>query len=85
MEQFDGNETRTIWPAWKLDLDRRITFEFGEVGVDIVDGRITEDQINIGDDEEDTVTPMIQMMIRRIRPSLRQRRAVVMKRKKRKD
>ena len=46
MEKFDGNETKIIWPAWKLDLDRRITFEFGEVGVDIVDGRIRACKIN---------------------------------------
>ena len=35
MEKFDGNETKIIWPAWKLDLDRRITFEFGAIGVNI--------------------------------------------------
>ena len=66
MEQFDGNETRTIWPAWKLDLDRRITFEFGEVGVDIVDGRITEDQINSGDGIED-----IQLLLNSLTPKTR--------------
>ena len=52
MEKFDGNETKIIWPAWKLDLDRRITFEFGAIGVNIVDGKLSEEHINIGDDVE---------------------------------
>ena len=52
VEEFDGNETKIIWPAWKLDLDRRITFEFGAIGANIVDGKLTEEHINIGDDVE---------------------------------
>ena len=52
MEKFDGNETKIIWPAWKLDLDRRIAFEFGAVGVDIFDCKVTEDMIDAGDDVE---------------------------------
>ena len=47
MEKFDGNETKIIWPAWKLDLDRRITFEFGapasvDVAVDGIDADFAE-------------------------------------------
>ena len=52
VERFGGNETKIIWPAWKLDLDRRITFEFGAIGVNIVDGKLSEEHINIGDDVE---------------------------------
>ena len=50
MEVFDGNETNVVWPAWRLDLNHSITFEFGAVGVDIVDGKIAEDIIDAGDD-----------------------------------
>ena len=66
MEKFDGNETKIIWPAWRLDLNRRITFEFGAVGVDIVDGKITEDAINIGDDIEE-----LQVLLNALTPKTR--------------
>ena len=66
MEKFDGNETKIIWPAWRLDLNRRITFEFGAVGVDIVDGKITEDVINIGDDIEE-----LQILLNALTPKTR--------------
>ena len=36
MPRFDGNESNVIWPEWRLDLKRRVTFEFGKVGVDII-------------------------------------------------
>ena len=66
VEKFDGNETKIIWLAWRLDLNRRITFEFGAVGVDIVDGKITEDAINIGDDIEE-----LQILLNALTPKTR--------------
>ena len=27
MPRFDGNESNVIWPEWRLDLKRRVTFE----------------------------------------------------------
>ena len=50
MPRFDGNESNVIWPEWRLDLKRRVTFEFGKVGVDIINGDIDEGWINDVDD-----------------------------------
>ena len=43
MERFDGNETKIIWPAWRLGLNSRVTFEFGAAGVEIIGCKITEE------------------------------------------
>ena len=50
MPRFDGNESNVISPEWRLDLKRRVTFEFGKVGVDIINGDIDEGWLgNVGD------------------------------------
>ena len=66
MERFDGNESNVIWPEWRLDLKRRVTFEFGEVGVDVINGTITEDCVDEIDDIE-----MIQPLLKALMPKSR--------------
>ncbi len=34
-----------IWPAWRLDLKRRVGFKFDEIGVDIIGGKISEEPL----------------------------------------
>ena len=55
-----------IWPEWRLDLKRRVTFEFGEVGVDVINGTITEDWVDEIDDIE-----MIQPLLKALTPKSR--------------
>ena len=63
MPRFDGNESNVIWPEWRLDLKRRVTFEFGKVGVDIINGDIDEGWLdNVGD------IGMVQPLLKALTP-----------------
>ena len=66
MPRFDGNESNVIWPEWRLDLKRRVTFEFGEVGVDIINGKIDEDWLDDVDD-----IGMVQTLLEALTPKTR--------------
>ena len=48
--RFSGNDGKIVWPAWKLELFEIIKFEFGAVGIEILEGRLTEQMIKEGDD-----------------------------------
>ena len=66
MPRFDGNESNVIWPEWRLDLKRRVTFEFGKVGVDIINGDIDEGWLdNVGD------IGMVQPLLKALAPKAR--------------
>ena len=66
MPRFDGNESNVIWPEWRLDLKRRVTFEFGKVGVDIINGDIDEGWLdNVGD------IGMVQPLLKALAPKER--------------
>ena len=66
MPRFDGNESNVIWPEWRLDLKRRVAFEFGKVGADIINGGIDEGWLdNAGD------IGMVQPLLEALTPKTR--------------
>ena len=60
--RFSGNDGKIVWPAWKLELYDRIKFEFGAIGIEILEGRLTEDMIKEGDDV-DRVLPLLDAVM----------------------
>ena len=49
---FGGNDGKIVWPAWKVEFFNIVKFEIGHIGVDILEGRMTEEMIKEGDDIE---------------------------------
>ena len=49
---FGGNDGKIVWPAWKVEFFNIVKFEIGHIGVDVLEGRMTEEMIKEGDDIE---------------------------------
>eukprot|EP00937_MAST-01D_sp_MAST-1D-sp2_P005446 g5446.t1 len=49
---FGGNDGEIVWPAWKVEFFNIVKFEIGHIGVDVLEGRMTEEMIKEGDDIE---------------------------------
>ena len=62
MVQFSGNDGAIVWPLWKDNLMNRVKFEFGDVAIRILEGKLKEDDVKRGDKCE-KVQDLIDMII----------------------
>ena len=46
--RFSDNEDEIIWPAWRAELKRRVTFELGIIGNRVIEGEIQEKDVGGG-------------------------------------
>ena len=66
MTRFSDNEGDIIWPAWRAELKQRISFEFGKIGNQIIEGEVTESDV-----DERLVTENINALINALIPKTR--------------
>ena len=66
LTRFSDNEGDIIWPAWRAELKQRISFEFGKIGNQIIEGEVTESDV-----DERLVTENINALINALIPKTR--------------
>ena len=66
LTRFSDNEGDIIWPAWRAELKQRVAFEFGKVGNLIIEGEVTEADVN-----QDELTEHINSLINTLIPKTR--------------
>ena len=49
LTRFSDNEGEIIWPAWRAELKQRVSFEFGKIGNQIIEGEVKEEDADHGE------------------------------------
>ena len=72
LTRFSDNEGDIIWPAWREELKRRVTFEFGSIGNKIIEGDLEEKDVD-GGELTDDINDLIKALIPKSRAAVQTR------------
>ena len=72
LTRFSDNEGEIIWPAWRAELKQRVSFEFGKIGNQIIEGEVKEEDVDHGEVTAD-INSLINSLIPKTRAQIQTR------------